>query len=153
MLTTASIIGREFDFQLLTILGGDMSEDQLLQAVDEAVSFHLIEDVPGQMDRYQFSHALIQQTLAEGVTTSRSVRLHARIAEALEGLYGDDAGSHATELVHHFAQAGAVTRPDKLVHYSLLAGDQALAAYAYEDALIHFRQGLAARGRPTTSNA
>ena len=48
-----------------------MSEDQLLQAVNEVVSVHLIEDVPGQRDRYQFSHALIQQTLAEEVTTSR----------------------------------------------------------------------------------
>jgi len=78
-LTTASIIGREFDFQLLFGLSGGFTEDQLLQAVDEAVSFHLIEDVPGQMERYQFTHALIQQTLAEEVTTSRRVRLHARI--------------------------------------------------------------------------
>ena len=34
MLTTASIIGREFDFRLLNVLSGDMSEDQLVQAVD-----------------------------------------------------------------------------------------------------------------------
>jgi len=98
VLTTASIIGREFDFRLLNILSSEMSEDQLLQAVDEAVSFHLIEDVPGRMDRYRFSHALIQQTLVEEVTTSRRVRLHARIGEALEELYGDDAESHAAEL-------------------------------------------------------
>jgi len=47
MLTTASIIGREFDFRLLIILSGGVSEDQLLQAVDEALSVHLIEDVRG----------------------------------------------------------------------------------------------------------
>jgi len=27
--------------------------------VQEAVSFHLIEEVPGRMDRYQFVHALV----------------------------------------------------------------------------------------------
>ena len=78
VLTTASVIGREFDFQVLFGVNGGVTEDQLLQSVDEAVSFHLIEDVRGQMDRYQFSHALIQQTLADEVTTSRRVRLHAR---------------------------------------------------------------------------
>ncbi len=145
VLTTASIIGRDFDFRLLNILSGEMSEDQLLQVVDEAVSVHLIEDLPGQRDRYQFSHALIQQTLAEEVTTSRRVRLHARIAEGLEVLYGDDAEAHAAELTHHFAESEPVLGPVKLVHYSLLAGNRGLAAYAYEDALAHFERGLVAR--------
>ena len=140
LLTSASIIGREFDFGLLNILNGAMSEDQLLQAVDQAVPFHLIEEVPGQMDRYQFGHSLIQQALADGVTTSRRVRLHARIAEALEALYGDDAEAHAEELAHHFAEAQTSTGPDQLVRYSLLAGEQALASYAYEDALAHFEK-------------
>ena len=148
LLTSASIIGREFDFGLLNILNGAMSEDQLLQAVDQAVSFHLIEEVPGQMDRYQFGHSLIQQALADGVTTSRRVRLHARIAEALEALYGDDAEAHAEELAHHFAEAQTSTGPDQLVRYSLLSGEQALASYAYEDALAHFEKGLAAREMP-----
>ena len=145
VLTTASIIGREFDFRLLNILSGGVSEDQLLQAVDEAVSFHLIEDVPGQMDRYQFVHALIQQTLAEEVTTSHRVRLHARIAAGLEELYGDDVEAHAAELAHHFAEAQTATGPAKLVRYSLLAGELALASHAYEDAITHFERGLVAR--------
>ena len=39
--------------------------------------------------------------------------------------------------------------PEKLVHYSLLAGEKALAGYAYEDALAHFQRGLAAKeGQP-----
>ena len=42
VLTTDSIVGREFDFRLLSILSAEMSEDQLLQALDEAVSIHLI---------------------------------------------------------------------------------------------------------------
>ena len=145
VLTTASIIGREFDFRLLILLNGEVSEGQLLRAVDEAVSAHLIEDVRGQMDRYQFSHALIQQTLAEDVTTSRRVRLHGRIAEALEDLYGDDAKAHAAEMAHHFAEAQTSTGITKMVLYSLLAGEQALAAYAWDEALTHFERGLVSR--------
>ncbi|MBQ12696.1 MAG: hypothetical protein CMJ45_14245 [Planctomyces sp.] len=145
VLTTASIIGREFDFRLLNLLSGEMSEDQLLRVIDEVVSFHLIEEVPSQMDRYQFTHALVQQTLAEEVTTSRRVRLHARIAEGLEEIYGDGVESHPAELAHHFSEAQTLTGPSKLVRYSLLAGERSLAAYAHEDALGYFETGLAAR--------
>ena len=35
---------------------------------------------------------------------------------------------------------------EKLVRYSLPAGERALASYAYEDALTHFERGLVARG-------
>ena len=145
VLTTASIIGREFDFRLLGSLIENIGEDQLLGAVDEAVSARSIEEVSNRAERFQFSHALIQQTLAEEMTTTRRVRLHVRIGEVLEELYGTDAESHAAELAHHFAEAQTLTGPDKLVRYSLLAGERALASNPWEDALTHFERGLVAR--------
>ena len=78
MFTTASIIGREFDFRLLGSLIDNLGEDQLLDAIDEAVSAQLIEEVSNRAERFQFSHALIQRTLAEEMTTTGRVRLHAR---------------------------------------------------------------------------
>ena len=136
VLTTASIIGREFDFRLLNILNGEIFEEQLLQSVQEAVSFHLIEEVPGRMDRYQFVHALVQQTLTEEVTTSRNVRLHARIAEALEQLYAADVEAQAAELAYHYSEAEAVLGTERLGHFSRIAGERALAAYAFDEALV-----------------
>ena len=94
----------------------------------------------------QFTHALIQETLTEELSLTRRVRLHARIAEALEKLYGDYAEAHAAELAHHFAEAEMATGSEKLVHYSLLAGQRALAAYAWEEAQTQFDRGLTARG-------
>ncbi len=79
MLTIASVIGREFGFNLLCKVSERIPENHLLEAIDEAVGARLIEDVPGGRELYQFSHALIQQTLVEDLTTSRRVRLHARI--------------------------------------------------------------------------
>ena len=98
------------------------------------------------MGRYQFTHALIQETLTEELSLTRRVRLHARIAEALEALYGDNAESHATELAHHFALAEMAAGSEKLVKYSLLAGERALAAYAWEEALTQFERALVAKG-------
>ena len=147
VLTTASIIGREFDFKLLIGLIEEGAEDRVLGAVEEALAARVIEEPAGTTDRYQFSHALIQETLAQELSTTRRVRLHARIAEGLEELYGEDAKTYAAERAHHFAEAQTSTGITKLVRYSLLAGEQALAAYAYayEEALAHFERGLVAR--------
>jgi DNA-binding SARP family transcriptional activator len=143
-LAVASVIGREFGLDQLEKLL-DYSEDQLLQLLEEALSARVIEEVPGAIDRYQFTHTLIQETLADELSLTRRVRLHARIAEALEALYGEHADEHAAELAHHFAQAQTLLGPDKLVRYSLAAGEAALAASAHEQALAHFERALAAK--------
>jgi tetratricopeptide (TPR) repeat protein len=153
-LTIASVIGREFELRQLARLvedpsagsGQRMSEDRLLEVVEEALAARVVEELPRAVGRYQFTHALIQETLLGELSLTRRVRLHARIAETLEALYGADAVAHAAELAHHFCEAESVLGIEKLVKYSLLAGERALAAYAWEEALAHFQRGLAARG-------
>ena len=152
-LTIASVIGREFTLAQLKPLLNDsavdpehaMTEDRLLEVVEEALASRVIEELPSSVGRFQFTHALIQETLAEELSATRRVPLHARIAQALEGLYGPEADNHAAELAHHFHEAQTVLGTESLVHYSLLAGERALAAYAYEDALGHFQRGLVAK--------
>ena len=146
-LTTASIIGREFDFKLLSSLSGESAQDDdwMLEAMEEALAARIIEEPSGTMGRYQFTHALIQETLTQELSTTRRARLHARIGQALEVMYGANAHVHAAELAHHFSEAELVLGPTKLAQYSLLSGEQALASSAYEDALAHFERGLVAR--------
>ena len=145
-LTVASILGREFTLAQLSPLVEEVSEDRLFEVLEEALAARVIEELPQSVGRYQFTHALIQETLAAELSLTRRVRLHARIAQALEQLYGDDAEAHAAELAHHFAQAQTLTGPEKLARYSLVAGERALASYAFEDARAHFERGMAASG-------
>jgi len=145
-LTTASVVGREFDFRMLGIVLEDVSEADLLALIDEALEAHLVVEAPDQGDQYQFTHALVQQTLAETLSTSRKVRLHARIGEVLETMYADRPENHAAELAHHFTQAAPVLGTDKLVRYGIMAGEKALSAFAHEEAMGHFSQGLEAKG-------
>ena len=62
-LTTASIIGREFDFKLLNTLNDDGNEDLVLEVLEEALGTRVIEEASGTIGGYQFTHALIQETL------------------------------------------------------------------------------------------
>ena len=108
-------------------MGDGITEDQLLAVIDEAAGSHLIEALPGRLEAYRFTHALIQQTLSEEMTPSRKVRLHARIAQVLETIYRDSAVAHAAELAHHFAEAQLVLGPRNVVRYSMLAGEKSFA--------------------------
>ena len=161
-LSIASVIGREFGLEqvhrltddLSAVSGQALSEDRVLEVLEEATASGVLEEVEGAVGRYRFSHALIQQTLAGELSTTRRVRLHARVAAVLEQLYGDDAEANAPELAHHFAEAEASLGPEKLVHYSRIAGEQALAVYAWEEALAHFQRALAAReSQPTDAES
>ena len=145
-LTVASILGREFTLAQLSPLVEQVTEDRLFEILEEALAARVIEELPQSVGRYQFTHALIQETLTSELSLTRRVRLHAQIADTLEELYGVDAEAHAAELAHHFSQAEAVKGVEKVVQYSLLAGDRAVTVRAYEEALAHFHRGLTAKG-------
>jgi len=74
-LTIASVIGREFELRHLIPLVEEVSEDRLLDILEEALTARVIEELPQVLGRYQFTHALIQETLTEELTLTRRVRL------------------------------------------------------------------------------
>ena len=140
-LSTASVMGREFEPGHLTQMIEDFSIDRTMQMLGEAQAAGLIEESSSE-GQYQFTHDLIQQMLYEEQSTHQRVMSHARIGRGLEDLYGDDADSHAAELSYHFEAARTTLGDDKFVHYSLVAGEQALSAHAYEAAETRFRTAL-----------
>ncbi|MDP6452801.1 MAG: hypothetical protein QF898_05785, partial [SAR202 cluster bacterium] len=142
-LTIASVVGREFTLEQLDGLIEDLNQDMLLDVLEEGLTARVIEELPTTVGLYQFTHALIQETLTDELSLTRRVRLHARIAEVLEKLYANDLESRAAELAHHFAQAETIHGTDKLVRYSIIAGNKAFNNYAYEEAADHFGTALA----------
>ena len=143
VLTTAAVIGRQFRFPVLLKLSDEVTENMLLDVMDEALAARVIEELPDEVGFYQFTHALVQETLTAELSHTRSVRLHAHIAEALEDYYGDEAMEHAAELVVHFSEAETVLGTEKLVEYSVQAGKSSLNSFAHDGAVHYF---VAARG-------
>jgi len=137
-LVLAAVIGREFALDALARMG-DVSDDELLDALDEAMAARVVSDAPGTPERLRFAHVLIRDTLYEGLTSARRVRLHRLAVEALEALYGDEPGPHLAELAHH---AIAGNDFDKGLGYACRAGDRALTLLAYEEAARLYRTAL-----------
>ena len=121
-LVLASVMGREFSLDALARLDG-VSEDAVLDLLDEAIAARVVSDVPAAPGRARFAHVLIRDTLYEGLSAARRMRLHRRTVDELEALYGDEPGPHLAELAHH---AIAARDRERAVRYATLAADRAL---------------------------
>ena len=65
----------------------------------------LLAESSDHVGRFRFAHALINQTLYDGLGATRRARMHQRVAQALEELYGADPGEHLGELALHWRLA------------------------------------------------
>jgi tetratricopeptide (TPR) repeat protein len=130
LLVLAAVLGREFALDALTRIA-DLSADELLDTLDEAMLARVVLEVPGASGRLRFAHILIRDTLYDDLTTARRVRFHRLVVGALEGLYGDDPGPHLAELAHH---AIAASEFEKALLCAQRAAERALELLAYEEA-------------------
>jgi class 3 adenylate cyclase len=143
LLQVAAVVGREFAYDMLTLLG-DRDEDTLLGLIEEALEARVIEEM-GQAGRYRFTHALMQETLLDELSTTRRVRIHGQVGEALEKRWGARADERATRLAVHFVEAAMVSprHAARAVHYAKLAAQQAEAQFAWDVAARHYESCLA----------
>ena len=135
-LTVAAVIGHEFVLPVLADVIG-VEADELVERLDEAVERRLIEEAPQSFDTFRFSHALVRQTLCEELTTSRRVRLHRKVAHALEAR-----GGTVEQLAHHFGEAAVMGEEEKALDYARAAGDEAMERIAYEQAVGWYGKAL-----------
>jgi class 3 adenylate cyclase len=141
VLPLASVIGREFDLDLLTRVTG-RTEDELLDLLDAAAAVALVGEVANALGHYRFAHALIQHTLYQDLGATRLARAHRQVAEALEDLCGDRPGARVGELAYHWLNATQPVNTAKAISYARQAGEAALAALAPDDAVRYFSQAL-----------
>jgi tetratricopeptide (TPR) repeat protein len=137
-LRVAAVIGRDFDAGLVERVVS-LDEDAFLNALDEALATGLVVESPANTGRYSFSHALIRETLYEGMSAPRRARTHRRVGEALETSGGD---RHLTALALHFTRAAGPEDAEKAIEYAIRAGEQATTMLAHEEAVDHYTHAL-----------
>jgi predicted ATPase len=118
VLTTASIIGREFETAVLQRVV-ELGPEQLVEAVAEASNARLIDQLPDKPGRWRFSHALIRDALYEDTPAPSLSDLHFHIGEVLETVHQDDPDIHLSGIAYHFLQG--VSRgndPGKAILYA-----------------------------------
>jgi DNA-binding SARP family transcriptional activator len=125
ILRQAAVIGTETSFDVLADVSGE-ADDLVVDAIEAGLLTGLITEPAA--GRIRFAHALVRDTLYQGLSRLRRARLHARAAEAIER--HDPAAVAA--LAHHFAEAGA--DPAVASRYYRLAAQQAEQRFGYREA-------------------
>jgi class 3 adenylate cyclase/tetratricopeptide (TPR) repeat protein len=142
VLSSASVIGAEFDVELLAQIC-EVDQEPLVEVLDAATRAALITEVPGIGMRFSFVHQLIARALYQELGGGRRRLLHVRALDGLEQLLGDEARrQRILELAHHALQAVPMIPVARSVDYARQAGEHALGQLAPQEALRWFGHAL-----------
>jgi tetratricopeptide (TPR) repeat protein len=141
LLRVACAFEGPFRFDLIASVAR-LDADTALDAVDDALAAQLI--VPaGADDTYRFHHALIRHTLYRQLGSSRRLRLHRQVAEALEAASGDaPTPAQSGEIAAEYHRSAALPGAARGVEAALAAADHAEISGGHDEALRFLRIAL-----------
>src|SRR3954454_10726869 len=140
LLDRAAVAGPDFDLSVVARAGVPAAE--LAEAVEQAVSHGMIEEVPARRLAYQFSHELVRRALYDRMPALRRAELHLCVGEALEQAHESGDSRGLAGRAPHFSPARPVDGPRRAVDYALLAGSAALETLAFDEAEARFQAAL-----------
>ena len=130
--SAAAVIGRSFDFDLLTVVTGAGS-DEVAGALRELQDAYLV--LPGaDAVSFDFRHALIRDTLYLDTDLPLRRRLHERVARAAV-----ERGYRGAFISAHFEQAGC---PGLAYEHAVAAAREATAISAHGEALELYQRAV-----------
>jgi DNA-binding CsgD family transcriptional regulator/tetratricopeptide (TPR) repeat protein len=141
LLAVAAVHGRHF---AVREIAASTNEDvqAVLATLEPAVRAGIVQSTVDAPGNWQFTHALIRETLYEGLSAAERLRLHAQAGDALAAVHAGRQEPALTRIAHHYYQASALGYRENAVVYALRAGESAVQIYAYEDALLHYDRAI-----------
>src|SRR5665213_608075 len=141
LLCVAAVHGRQFTAQEVAATRYQ-DEQRVLTGLQPAVQAGIVQASSDASGSYQFTHALIRETIYEDLPAAERVRLHSDAGDALVSVHAAHLDSALSRIAHHYYEAAALGNADKAVTYALRAADSAARIYAYEDALLHYDRAI-----------
>jgi class 3 adenylate cyclase/tetratricopeptide (TPR) repeat protein len=139
LLQTASVIGKDVPFALLQAIA-ESAEEELRPALGRLQDAEFLYETSLFPDlEHTFKHALTHEVAYGSLLQERRRALHARIVEAIEGLYPERLAEHVERLAHH-ALRGEVW--EQAVAFLHQAGRKAMERSAHQEATACFEQAL-----------
>ena len=136
LLQAASVIGRQFDPQVLAAVIGERDVDAQLAAMG---ALDLVRR-EGKSTDYVFKHALVRDALYQSLLTEARKSMHLKIAEEIEHRSGNRLTEVAEVLAHHYSHSD---RSEKTFTFLSMAGRKCLSVYSVDEAAIHLNAALA----------
>ena len=145
ILGQAAVMGLRFELGLVEhacAKADDKNGEAMLTAIEAAETAGLMFPASGpRSDRYEFSHALVRQTLLDALSAPRRQRLHLALANAMEAAC-DEGGRYTADIARHLYDAGPLAEPGRTRRFLFEAGRAAFAAAAADEALEAYDKAL-----------
>lgn len=138
LLNLASVIGREFSYQLL-VDASSFDEASIIDGLDEALARGVVRE--REAETYDFSHVLLREALYDELSNARRRFYHKTLAEVLETSVHETMDAMAAQIALHFEKSGNLA---KAVDYYLRSAAAAQNVYANEEALSYYQHLLSA---------
>jgi DNA-binding SARP family transcriptional activator/tetratricopeptide (TPR) repeat protein len=137
-LTIASVIGSEFDCDLLAATA-NVGDDDLCEWLDRAARKGIVAEQRELPDRYRFAHELLRRSLYDRMTDSWRRRIHKAVAGALKSR----PDAPPSEVAHHLVAAVPVVPRRAAIDAARDAGDALADSGAFDAAARWYRTALA----------
>ncbi len=132
-ITRASVLGNEFDVDLLAHMLG-ASSATTLEPLDAAVEARLVAPPTSEAGGWRFGHALIREVVYQAIAPSQRNSLHLAAGQAIEALRADRIEPYLAALASHFRRALPEGDRERVVAYTLRAAEHATRQYANAEA-------------------
>jgi predicted ATPase len=130
----ASVIGKEFDFNVLgeTML---LNEEELILTLENLETKNLISPDSENDEVYRFNHSKIREVVYDGIGGHRKRMMHEKAAVSIMGLNKDKEEDVVYQLAHHYSKT---KDHGNSLKYSILAGEKASREFAMDEAYDYF---------------
>ncbi|GGU65317.1 hypothetical protein GCM10010211_33040 [Streptomyces albospinus] len=141
VLRLCAVIGAEVDTDLLHRAATE--DAPVASALETALDAGLLDEDPHHSGRLHFTHALVQETLADELTREDRHRLHARVAESLcARRRGRVGGEEIERVAHHTWHAKGALPAGQGLPRLLRAAEHAEQRLAYEQVESWLRRAM-----------
>jgi tetratricopeptide (TPR) repeat protein len=147
ILTCASIEGEDFTAEVLAKVK-NLDDDKMLHILTDQLSrgHHLISERDSGastkeniLSLFAFRHKLMREYIYGNLGQNQKRRLHAKVGECLELLYGKQVTEIAPQLAQHFLIA---KEHMKALQYLTISAENNSKICAYQDALTNYKRAL-----------
>ncbi|SMD31506.1 serine/threonine protein kinase [Picrophilus oshimae DSM 9789] len=140
IISMASVIGYEFDVDVLESISG-IDENQFEKIIENSIKRKIVYErktAPGEF-RLFFSNPQLHDYLYENMSMFRKRKLHAKIANAIESIYGDNNSAFFRDLARHYLEAGNL---QKALDYNIKLADNWSESFQFDQAVKEYRRAL-----------
>ena len=138
LLTAVAAIGPSAPVALAAKAAG-LGQEEAEQAVRDALSERLVEDVAVAEPTVAFTHALVREALIAEMSEAARARLHLAVARTLE----EDPTAEPAELARHFGLSVELAGPEAAIAAYRAAATAAAESHDHEQAAANLRGALA----------